>query len=98
LEGALNCKTKVDYDTHGKAVYKAFEQFPLQVKYFKKYFDNPDSIAKYSIMKIRGSMRCITSAAAEQCHSSNDVACPTKIMGIVSPEQQLLEMLRRSDD
>ena len=81
-----------------EAVYKAFERFPENVKYFKKYFDHPESIAKYSIMKIIGGMCCITSAAAEQYHSSNDVARPTKIMGIVSPEQQLLEMLRWSDD
>ena len=84
LEGALNCTTKVEYDTHVAAVYKAFEQFPEHVKYFKKYFDHPESIAKYSIMKIRGGMCCISSAAAEQCHSSNEIACPTKIMGILS--------------
>jgi len=81
-----------------EAVYKVFERFPEHVKYFKKYFDRPESFAKYSIMKIRGGMCCISSAAAKQCHSSNDIVCSTKIMGIISPKQQLLEMLRRSDD
>ena len=49
-------------------------------------------------MEIRGGMTTISSAAAEQSHSSNEVACPTKLMGIVSPEEQLYEMLRRLDD
>ena len=49
-------------------------------------------------MKIRGGILTISSAAAEQSHVSDKVVLPTKLMGIVSPEEQLFEMVRCSDD
>ena len=97
LEGALNCTTKEQYDTHVSAVYCQLKSFPEYVKYFLKYFDDPDSIAKYLINSIRDGQGLITSAPAEQTHASNEVASLTKLTGLVTPEEQMLELTRRSD-
>ena len=47
---------------------------------------------------IQGGIITITSAAAKQTQSSNKVSLPTKIMGLVTPEKQMLEIVRISDD
>ena len=87
LEGALNCTTKEEYDHNVAQVYEGFKSYPEFVKYFHGYFDDPSSIAKYSISMIRGGLCTITSAAAEQTHSSNENSLPTKCMGLVIPEK-----------
>ena len=78
-------------------MYSKLKSFPEYVKYFQKYFDDPDSIAKYRISSIRGGQCLISSTPAEQTHASNEIACPTKLTGLVTPEDQMLELTRRSD-
>ena len=97
FEGALNCAAKKQYDNHASSLYSQLKAFPEYVKYFHKYFDDPDSIAKYRINLIRGGQGLITNAPAEQTHTRNEVACPTKLTGVVTPEEQMLELTRRSD-
>ena len=80
-EGALN------YKDHLSMVFEGFVSYPKHVKYFKTYFDDSQSIAKYTISKIRGGFCTFTSAAVEQTHSSNEVAVPIKIIVIVRPEE-----------
>lgn len=92
LEDALDCETKEVYDINAKKVYENFAAYPEYVKYFKKYFSDLASIARYHIMSICGSLGTISSAAAEQCHASNEWLIPTKIMGIASPEHQMLPL------
>ena len=94
----MDCTTRDEYNLHVAAVYQGFIGYPKHILYFEKYFNNPDAIAKWSIKKIRGGLLTIGSTAAEQLHSSNEVAVPTKLMGILSPEDQLLELVRRSDN
>jgi hypothetical protein len=98
LEGALDCTTKEKYDHHVAAAYEGLKAFPNHVTYFKKFFDDPASIAKYSLSAMRGGLCTITSAAAEQTHSSNERAVPTKLFGLVTPERQMLELTRRADN
>jgi hypothetical protein len=98
LEAVLNCKTKDEYESNVKKVLSSLQAYPQHVTYLKGYFDDPDSIARYSIARIRGGLCTISSAAAEQMHSSNETHVPTKLMGIVSPEQQMYELVKRSDD
>ena len=98
LEGALDCSTKEAYQTHVQAVYDGLQAYPAHVEYFKNYFDDPASIAKYSLSQIRGGLCTISSEAAEQTHSSNERALPTKIFGLVTPEAQMRELTRRSDN
>ena len=98
LEGVLNCKTKEDFEYHVSQINEGLKAYPQHVQYLKGYFDDPKSIAKYEIAKIRGGLVTITSAAAEQMHASNEVALPTKLMGIVSPEEQFYEFSRRGDE
>ena len=98
LEGALNCHTKHEYETHVGLAYKSLEAFPSHIDYFQGYFNFPKTIAKYEIKKIRGSLGCISSAYSEQIHSSNEHACPTKITGVVTPEEQMRAMAARSDN
>ena len=40
----------------------------------------------------------ITSSAAERTHASSEHALPKKLMGLVTPEEQLFEFARCSDD
>lgn len=98
LFNVLESTTKKDYDANVEKVYTSLQAYPQHVEYFRSYFDKPQNIAKYCIMKIRGSLCTVTSSAAEQMHSSNESVVPTKIMGIVPPEEQLFEMVKRSDD
>ena len=87
----MNCSTKKEYDTHVENVHEAFDAYPEFVEYFRNnYFSKPESIAKWSIMKIRGGMLTISSAAVEQSHASNEAVLPTKLMDIVSPENSCL--------
>ena len=65
-------------------VYKGFVSYPEHVEYFNTYVDDPGLIAKHPIPKIRGGLCTITSAAAEQTHSKNEVVVPTKTMDILA--------------
>jgi hypothetical protein len=98
IESVLNCTTEDQYKANVALVYDALASYPSHVEYFKSWFDRPECIAKYYIAKVRGGMCTIGSCAAEQCHASNEHWIPTKIMGLISPEQQFHELLKRSDD
>jgi hypothetical protein len=98
LEGALDCHTEQEYHDHCNKLYHEMVEYPNHVEYFKKYFNNPKSIAKYKIKKVRGSLCCIASSNAEATHSSNEAAVPTALIGIVSIQEQILLLLKREDD
>jgi len=97
-EAALHSFTKEDFEYHCQKTYDALAQFPEHIDYFKRYFKNTKSIAKYEIMKIRGSLCTVASSNAEATHSSNESHHPTKLMGIMSPEEHLLQLIKRNDE
>jgi len=97
-EAALNCTTKEEYNYYVQKTYDALAAYPQHIAYFRSFFDNPRSIAKYAIMQVRGSLCTISSANAEQVHSSNEVHVPTKMIGIVTPEKHVQKLVARNDE
>lgn len=49
-------------------------------------------------MKVRGSLTTIGSSNAEATHSSNESHHPTKLMGIMTPQKHMLELIKRNDE
>lgn len=62
------------------------------LEYLIKYYDEPDKIAFYTILQIRGSMKKRGTIHAEQNHSSIDAHCNNHIM---DPCEQVKELIKR---
>ncbi len=97
LEGALNCQTQADYKRHRSELYEELASYPKDIEYFQRYLDNPESIARYKILGVRGSLGMVASSNAEAGHASNEHAVPTKLVGILTIEKQILKLLERED-
>ena len=97
---ALHSETKGSYDFHVEETYKALSQlgYPQHIQYFKGWFNNTRSIAKYEVMKERGTLCTVGTSNSEATHSSNEAHMPMKLMGIMSPEEHLLKLTKRSDE
>ncbi len=82
LEGALNCRTQLEFKQHKSDLYIALADRPKDIDYFREYFDNPESIARYKILGVRGSLGMVTSSNAEAGHASHEHSVPTQMIGI----------------
>ncbi len=89
----LNCQTQVEYEKHRSDLYHELADRPKVVEYFRKYLDNPESIACYKILGVRGSLGTVASSNAEAGHASNKHAIPTQLIGILAIEKQILKFL-----
>lgn len=59
---------------------------------------SPESIARYKILEVQGSLGMVASSNAEAGHASNEHAVPTKLVGILDIEQQVLKLLECEDN
>ena len=98
---ALYREDKESFDLHVNETYKALAGYPQHIKYFKGWFNNTRSIAKYEVMKFRGTICLCTvsvrTSNSEATHQSNEAQMPMKLMGIMSPEEHLPKLTEQLD-
>ena len=92
---ALRSENK-SFDFYVGETYKALLEYPQHID-VKKWFDNTRTIAKYEVMKVRGTRCTAGTSNSEATHQSNEAHIPMKLMRMMSPEEQLLKLTHRSD-
>jgi len=63
-----------------------------------EWFNNPKSIAKYEIIKVRGPLCTIVSSNSESLHSSNESFMPATPWGIMTPDNHMHELTKRNNE
>jgi len=94
---ALHSEDKESFDFHVSETYKALSGYHQHIEYFRGWFNNTRSIAKYEVMKVRGTLCKVGTSNSEATHQSNEAHMPMNLMGIMSPEEHLLKLTERSD-
>ncbi len=80
----MNCKTQLEFNHHKSDLYTALADRLNDIVYFHEYLDQPESIARYKIMSVRGSLGMIASSNTEAGHASNEHAMSTQLIGILA--------------
>lgn len=93
----LNCHTQVDYVKHRLDLSQELVDRPKDVECLRKYLDKPESIACYKILGVRGTLGTVASSNTEAGHASNEHTVPTKLLGILAIEKQILKLLEQED-
>ena len=62
---------KAEHDGHVASICKVFDAYPSHLAYPRKWFNNPQSIARYSVQLICGGLCSIIRSTVEQVHSSD---------------------------
>ncbi len=89
----MDCRTRQEYETHKDNLYRSLAEWPKDVEYFITYLDSPESIGRYKILEVSGSLGMVASSNAEAGHASNEHAVSTQLMGVVAIEKQVLKLL-----
>lgn len=91
----MNFGTRVEFKQH--ISFDALADRPKDVNQFHGYLNCPESIARYNILEVRGSLWMVASSNAEAGHASNDYVAPTQLIGIVAIDNQVLKLLERDN-
>ncbi len=78
---------------HKSDLYTALADRLNNIVYFHEYLDQPESIARYKIMSVRGSLGIVASSNAEAGHANNEHAVPIQLIGILAIDKQILRLL-----